>query len=121
MKPITHSRASLARATVSRAKPSRAIAVGAGLLLATTLAGCSSAIDYIPTALGGLPEGVPARPTTPHQYPYVHDMPPKREDTALSEAERARLRNDLTGVRTRTGQIPAADTTGTTTGGAAKP
>ena len=100
------------------------MAVAAGLLLAAMLSGCSSgAIDYIPTALGGLPEGVPPRPTTQPSYPNVHEMPPKREDTALSDAERARLRNDLTGVRARTGQIPASPETtgGAAAGGAGRP
>ena len=34
--------------------------VAAALLLAATLAGCSSVVDNIPTSMGGLPEGVPA-------------------------------------------------------------
>jgi hypothetical protein len=110
MKPTDHSRTRTA---------------AAALLLAFALSGCSSAIDYIPTALGGLPEGVPERPTTPHKFPNVHEMPRPREDTALSDAERTRLRTDLTGVRQRTGQIPptpnAPETTGATAGGAARP
>lgn len=82
-------------------------AIAATLLAAAALlAGCSSPamIDSIPTALGGLPEGVPARPAAPPAYPNVHEMPPARTDTALSDAEKKRLREDLTGARDRTAQ-----------------
>ena len=75
--------------------------VAAALLLAATLAGCSSVVDNIPTSVGGLPEGVPQRPATPPAYPAVHDMPPPREDGALSEAESKRLREDLKNTRNR--------------------
>ena len=51
--------------------------------------------------MGGLPEGVPARPATPPAYPAVHDMPPPRQDSALSEAESKRLREDLKNTRDR--------------------
>ena len=65
------------------------------------LAGCSSAIDHIPTALGGLPEGVPARPAEPPPYPAVHDMPTPRASTPLSEAEKKLLKEDLIANRNR--------------------
>ena len=75
--------------------------VAAALLLAATLAGCSSVVDNIPSSMGGLPEGVPARPATPPAYPAVHDMPPPRRDGALSDAESKRLREDLKNTRNR--------------------
>jgi hypothetical protein len=91
----------------------------AALLLAATLAGCSSVVDNIPTALGGLPEGVPARPATAPAYPAVHDMPPSRADGALSKAESQRLREDLKNMRNRvSAPIPAPDATGSTAGNA---
>lgn len=99
--------------------------LAAALLLAATLAGCSSVVDTIPTALGGLPEGVPARPAAPAAYPAVHDMPPSRQDGALSSAESKRLREDLKNVRSRvTAPIPDPDATGSTAasaGGARNP
>lgn len=70
-------------------------------LTALFLAGCSSVPDSIPTALGGLPEGVPPRPQDPGAYPAVHDTPPDRDDAALSQAETKRLREELTQTRTR--------------------
>jgi hypothetical protein len=110
-------------------------AIAAALGLAVLLSGCSSAIDAIPTALGGLPEGVPERPPTPPFYPAVHDMPPPRADVALSEDERKRLRQELTVTRDRiekegtdittatatTTTPPATTTPPPTTGTAAKP
>ncbi len=51
--------------------------------------------------MGGLPEGVPPRPATPTAYPAVHDMPPPRQDSALSEAESKRLREELKNTRNR--------------------
>jgi hypothetical protein len=69
------------------------------LLLAASLCGCSSVVDTIPSWAGGLPEGVPARSANPPAYPAVHDMPPPRQDTALSDAERKRLRKDLNVTR----------------------
>ena len=98
--------------------------VAAALLLAATLAGCSSVIDTVPTSLGGLPEGVPQRPATPAAYPAVHDLPPPRQDSALSDAESKRLREDLKDTRNRiTAPIPApeAGTTAPKAGGARNP
>lgn len=97
----------------SRTGPARALA--AALLLAgiTGLAGCSSAIDHIPTWAGGLPGGAPERPATQSAYPAVHDMPPARTDTVLSEAERKKLKDDLNAMRSQTeANISAAETTG---------
>ncbi len=71
------------------------------LLGAAGLAGCSSAIDHIPQSMGGLPEGVPARPAVPLPFPAVHDMPPDRAQAPLTEEERKRLREDLIAARER--------------------
>ena len=79
-----------------------AAALGLAFVLASVLAGCSeSLIDRLPGELGGLPAGTPARPITPYQYPAVHDMPPPRATTPLSEDEQVRLEKELTAVRDR--------------------
>jgi len=73
---------------------------------AAELAGCSSGSflgDHIPTAIGGLPEGAPERPGTPMIYPAVHDMPPPRNNTTLSEDEKKKLEGDLIAARNRLG------------------
>ncbi len=71
------------------------------LALAVTLSGCStSQIDSIPQALGGLPEGAPARSAEPVAYPAVHDMPPPRP-AVLDAEQQKKLEADLIAVRNR--------------------
>jgi hypothetical protein len=70
-------------------------------MTAAVLAGCSSIGSNIPHAVGGLPEGTPARSAeadTP-AYPLVHDMPPKRSEAVLSVEERTKLQADLAAAR----------------------
>jgi len=62
--------------------------------------------------MGGLPEGVPARSAAPPSYPAVHDMPAPRTDSALSEVESKRLREDLKNTRNRIAPT-SSDATGT--------
>ena len=98
-------------------QPNRVGPMAAALLLAATLAGCSSMVDTIPSSMGGLPEGVPARPAAAPAYPAVHDLPTARRDGALNEAESKRLREELKNTRAR---IAPAEATGTA-GGARNP
>jgi len=74
----------------------------AALGLAAVLAGCSPGpvIDRLPGDMG-LPAGAPARPTTPYEYPAVHDMPPARSTAPMSDEEQVKLEKELTGVRER--------------------
>jgi len=71
------------------------------LVALTVLTGCStSQIDAIPHAVGGLPEGAPARPAAAPAFPNVHEMPPDR--AALLDAEQQkRLHDDLIATRNR--------------------
>jgi hypothetical protein len=71
--------------------------------------------------MGGLPEGVPARPTGPSQYPAVHDMPPPRQDNALSEADSKRLREELKNSRKRGTPPEPGGTAPPNAGGARNP
>jgi len=68
---------------------------------AVVLAGCSTVGDHLPTAAGGLPEGAPARPANPAAYPAVHDVPPPRPQSVLTEAEQQKLEGDLIAARNR--------------------
>lgn len=97
-------------------KSARSGRIAMALLLLAALGGCSSVADSVPTGLGGLPEGVPQRPAGPVVYPAVHDMPPPREDTALSEAESKRLRDDLKNTRSRLLGTESTGATGSTGG-----
>jgi hypothetical protein len=79
------------------------------------LAACSSTShlgDTLPTSMGGLPSGAPARSETPGAYPAVHDMPPPRSTAILTEEEQKKLEDDLAAARKRaSGAKAAADTT----------
>ena len=85
----------------------RSVLVAMLIAAAVGLAGCSAGSmvgDHMPTALGGLPEGAPQRATKPSDYPAVHDMPPPRGSTVLTDAEQKKLEDDLIAARTRTGE-----------------
>ena len=76
----------------------------AGLGLATALTACSAGpllSDRLPESLGGMPAGVPTRPTAPYQYPAVHDMPPDRSTAPLNDDEQWKLEKELRAVRDR--------------------
>jgi hypothetical protein len=86
---------------------------------ALTIAGCASTIaDRAPTALGGLPEDAPARPSTPSAYPAVNDMPPPRSSTVLSSAEQKKLEDELAEARKRAAAAAAANGTAKPAGSA---
>jgi hypothetical protein len=69
--------------------------------LAVLLAGCSPAVlmEKLPESMGGLPADTPAAPATPYQYPAVHDMPPPRADTPLTDEQQVELEKDLQAAR----------------------
>ena len=78
---------------------------------ASFLGGCSAGstvADHVPTALGGLPEGTPQRPKTTSAYPPVHDMPPPRATTVLTDAEQTKLESDLAAARNRAAEAAKA-------------
>ena len=83
--------------------------IWAALGLAALLAGCAPGpiIDRLPGELG-LPAGAPARPETPYEYPAVHDMPPDRASSPMTEEEQVRLEKELINVRDRQEGRPAA-------------
>ncbi|MPZ41679.1 MAG: hypothetical protein GEU95_27290 [Rhizobiales bacterium] len=95
--------------------------VAAVLLVAAALVGCSSVVDNIPTSMGGLPEGVPQRPATPAPFPLVHDMPPPRQDSALTEADSKRLREELKNTRKRVAPMEATGSTAPKAGSGRNP
>jgi hypothetical protein len=68
------------------------------------LSACSSSGrvgDSLPPSLGGLPAGMPERPAVQPDYPAVHDLPPPRTDTTLSDAEKKSLKDELIASRER--------------------
>ena len=77
----------------------RVLALGALLISALALAGCSSSIADLP--LVGTPADAPARPREVGAYLPVHDLPPDREEAAMAPAERARIEAELVAARDR--------------------
>ena len=76
--------------------------LGLTLFSAGFLAGCSSGavIDQMPSGVG-LPAGAPERPATPYVFPAVHDMPPPRTTSTLTEEQQVEAEKELTAVRDR--------------------
>lgn len=75
----------------------------AALGLAAMLTGCSAGpiLGQLPPSLGGLPADAPASPAAPYQYPAVHDMPPPRAATPLTEQQQFKLEDELKAARDR--------------------
>jgi hypothetical protein len=85
----------------------RALALGALLLSALALGGCSSSIADLP--LVGTPADAPARPKDAGGYLPVHDLPPDREEAVIPPAERAKIEKELAAARDRQASVAAKD------------
>jgi hypothetical protein len=81
----------------------RMLALGALLLSALALGGCSSSIADLP--LVGTPADAPARPNEPGTYLPVHDLPPDRPEAVIPPAERAKIEKELAAARDRQAQV----------------
>jgi hypothetical protein len=92
---------------MSRNRETRAWALGALLLSALALGGCSSSIADLP--LVGTPADAPQRPKEAGGYLPVHDLPPDREQAALPPAEQAKIEKELIAARDRQASAPAKD------------
>ena len=90
--------------SVDRTK--RALAVGALLISALALAGCSTSIADLP--LVGTPADAPARPKEAGAYLPVHDLPPDRDEAAMAPAERDKIQRELATARDRQASTAAA-------------
>jgi len=83
-----------------------ALVLGALLLWALALGGCSVSIADLP--LVGTPADAPARPKEAGAYLPVHDVPPDREEPELAPAERAKIEAELVAARDRQASAAAA-------------
>jgi hypothetical protein len=90
--------------SVDRTK--RAWALGALLLSALALGGCSTSIADLP--LVGTPADAPARSKEAGAYLPVHDLPPDRDEAAIPPAERAKIQRELAAARDRQASTAAA-------------
>jgi hypothetical protein len=84
----------------------RTPALGALLVLALALGGCSVSIADLP--LVGTPADAPERPKEAGAYLPVHDLPPDREEAAMAPAERAKVQSELIAARDRQASAAAA-------------
>jgi hypothetical protein len=78
------------------------------LALTSGLGACASTVADMPPQVGGLPAGTPQRPAEPGVYPAVHDMPPPRPNTVLTEEERKKAEAELKALRERQEKQAAA-------------
>jgi hypothetical protein len=69
------------------------------ILLTLGLGACTSTLSELPAAVGGLPAGTPERAATPVAYPAVHDMPPPRTNTVLTEQEQKKAAAEIAAAR----------------------
>ena len=82
----------------ARALPILAVAAGIGL------SGCASMSQKFAESASQLPEvglssNAPARPAQQMAYPAVHDIPPPRTATVLTDIEQQKLETDLVSAR----------------------
>jgi hypothetical protein len=72
-------------------------ALGALLVAALALGGCSTTIADLPAV--GTPADAPDRPKEAGAYLPVHDLPPERVDAIIPPAERAKIEAELIAAR----------------------
>jgi hypothetical protein len=75
------------------------------LLSALALGGCSTSIADLP--LVGTPADAPARPKEANGFLPVNDLPPNRDEAAISPDERAKLLKELAAARDRQAEVAA--------------
>jgi len=91
---------------MSAGREKRALALGALLMSALALGGCSTSIADLP--LGGTPADAPARPKETGAFLPVNQLPPDREEAAMNPAERAKIQSELVAARERQASATAA-------------
>jgi hypothetical protein len=91
---------------MSKDRKNRALAVGALLLSALALGGCSTSISDLP--LIGTPTDVSAQSKETGGYLPVHDVPRDRDEPELAPAERAKIQAELIAARERQASAAAA-------------
>ncbi|HWK96054.1 MAG TPA: hypothetical protein VNR39_11575 [Pseudolabrys sp.] len=90
--------------SIRKCRPSRlALVVAVPLMTQLALSGCAAGGvgDRLPHSMGGLPEGAPARPEKPRNYPGIYDTPAPRSTQPLDDSDQLRLQRELQGLRDR--------------------
>lgn len=87
----------------------RLLVAGALVACALALAGCSTSIADLPIV--GTPADAPARPKEPGSYLPVNNLPPDRDENAMDDPTRAKLKAELAAARDRQAAAAAANAT----------
>jgi len=92
------------RMSIDRTK--RAWALGALLLSALALGGCSISIADLP--LGGTPADAPGHQKEAGAYLPVNELPPDRDEAAMDPAQRAKIQKELVAARDHQASVTSA-------------
>jgi hypothetical protein len=82
------------------------LVAGALVACALALAGCSTSIADLPIV--GTPADAPPRPKEAGSYLPVNDLPPDRDEAAMDQATRDKMRAELLAARERQAAAAAA-------------
>ena len=88
-------------------RPKRLLVVGALVACIAALAGCSTSIADLPIV--GTPADAPARPKEAGSYLPVNNLPPARDEAALDQATRDKMKAELAAARARQAEAAAAN------------
>jgi cell division septation protein DedD len=88
-------------------RPKWLLVAGALVACALALAGCSTSIADLPIV--GTPADAPARPKEPGSFLPVNNLPPDRDESAMDQATRDKLRAELAAARDRQAAAAAAN------------
>ena len=94
---------------MSVGRPKRMLVAGTLVACALALAGCSTSIADLPIV--GTPADAPARPKDPGSFLPVNNLPADRDESAMDEATRQKLKAELAAARDRQAAAAAANAT----------
>ena len=94
---------------MSVGRQKRILIAGALFASALALAGCSTSIADLPIV--GTPADAPARPKEAGSYLPVNALPPDRDEAAMDQATRDKLKAELAAARDRQAAAAAANAT----------
>lgn len=94
---------------MSVGRPKRMLVAGTLVACALALAGCSTSIADLPIV--GTPADAPARPKDPGSFLPVNNLPADRDEAAMDEATRQKLKAELAAARDRQAAAAAANAT----------
>ena len=94
---------------MSVGRPKRMLVASVLIACTLALAGCSTSIADLPIV--GTPADAPARPKDPGSFLPVNNMPPERDENAMDQATRDKMKAELAAARDRQAAAAAANAT----------